>query len=208
MRETVRKKLKNGYIQEIKYYSPRSFWDVLFGKGKIEEIYILDKNGRLDGERLSFDESGEMESKWVYKGGKWLYTEYYDDGKIYKKETLRPDRRILVKRYTKDGKDIKSKYVGRCNIIGGVEPEGPFFRYQGGKVVDKGVSIPILGFKHIRKRKTLIKLLDSSCSKGRKKELVRDYREVFPKTEQEKAERKVERMARQKKLKDLKAQRE
>lgn len=204
MRETVRKKLKDGHIQKIEYYSPRSFWDVLLGKGRIEGIRIVDKNGLLDGESLNFDESGEIESKFVHKDGKWLYTEYYDGGKVWAKESSRSDGKILREIYASNGKDIKCKYVGRYDGMG-IRPEGAFVRYRDGKVIDKGVSIPIFGFRHIRKRRTLTKLLDSSCSKGRKKELVRDYREVFPKTEQEKAERKVERMARQKKLKNLKA---
>ena len=68
--------------------------------------------------------------------------------------------------------------------------------------MDKGVRT---NGKTIRDRKGLTEFLDSVTSKGNKKHTVREYREVFPKTEQEKAERKAERVARQKKLKNLKA---
>ena len=44
MRETVRKKLKDGHIQVTYYYHPRSFWDVLLGRGQIEDIMIMVEN--------------------------------------------------------------------------------------------------------------------------------------------------------------------
>ena len=207
MREKVIKKLKDGHTQVIYYYHPRSFWDVILGKGRIEEIHTFDKDGKSDGEDIYYTEKGAISSKQKFQKDEWVYTEHYKHGKLDMKDYPRADGRVLREWYAANGKDITEKSV--INFVGpsGIEFDGPFVRYDEGKVVDKGVSVPV-GYvsKHIRDRKTLTEFLDGSSSKWRKEKVVRQYREVFPKTEQEKAERKAERMARQKKIKESRAQ--
>ena len=209
MRETVRKKLKDGHIQEIRYYSPRSLWDVLLGKGKIEEIHTFDKDEKRDGEDVYYTKEGGITCKLKFQKDKLLCSEHYVDGKLRMKDYPRSGSRFLREWYDADGKDIIEKSVINFVGPGGIEFDGPFVRYQDGKIIDKGVNVPdgYASSMQIRDRKTLTKFLDCASSDWEKKRVVRQYREVFPKTEQEKAERKAERMARQKKLKELKAQR-
>ncbi|MBE6445864.1 MAG: hypothetical protein E7021_00405 [Alphaproteobacteria bacterium] len=211
MRETVRKKLKDGHIQVTYYYHPRSFWDVLLGRGQIEDIMIFDKNGKKDGECISYRKDGSISSRCVYKKNLLISDENYDTkGKLHSKKSdharttyiYRPDgtKEEEFTGYQKYSYDPHFEDSIRTTWI----PDGHFVEYdQNEQVVDKGVRT---NGKTIKDRKGLTEFLDSVTSKGNKKHTVREYREVFPKTEQEKAERKAERVARQKKIKELKAQ--
>lgn len=213
MREKVIKKLKDGHTQVTYYYHPRSFWDVLLGKGQIEDTMVLDKNGKKDGESIFYRRDGSISGRAVHKKDLLVSHVSYDrEGRLTEKwvaghgETTyfyRPDgtKEKEITGYITTSYDPHFEDSTRTAWV----PDGHFVEYdQNEKVIDKGVRTK---GKTIRDRKGLTEFLDSVSSKGNKKHTVREYREVFPKTEQEKAERKVERMARQKKLKELKAQR-
>ena len=212
MREKVIKKLKDGHIQVTYYYHPRSFWDVLLGKGKIEDTMILDENGKQDGESIFYRRDGSISGRAMHKKGLLVSHVIYDrEGRPQTKwkaghgDTTyfyRPDgtKEKEITGYMTTSYDPTFEDRTRADWI----PDGHFVEYdQNEQVVDKGVRTE---GKTIRDRKGLTEFLDSVNSKGNKKHTVREYREVFPKTEQENAERKAERMARQKKIKELKTQ--
>ena len=187
MFEVVKKKIKDGRIQVIKYY-PRSFWEVLTGKGKIEEIYTLNKCGKEDGEHLFFAPNGKPTSNVILKNGKWVCTEKYENGKIFYKDFPKGNGSFLILReYYRLNGSLESKcsfhYVGANRI----EFMGPFENYdKHGNITDKGIHWPAGRRNHIiRDKKTLTRFLNDPINKRNKERIMKAYKEAFPKKERD-----------------------
>ena len=189
MFEVVEKKLKNGRTQVTQYYSPRSFWDVLTGKGKIKETYTLNKCGKEDGEHLFFGTNGKLSSKVILKNGEWVCTEKYENGKIFYKDFPKGNGSFLILReyYRLDG-SLESK----CSFhyVGGKKMEfmGPFENYdKHGNITDKGIHWPV-GYKNytIRDEKKLTEFLSDPVNKRNKERILKAYKEAFSKVNSKK----------------------